>query len=198
MAEHLQSARDMQQAIAQGRLPQAHELAEWFANHPLDEPMRRAALRIANAPDIATAGAELGTFGKACASCHVATNAKPTFTYGPPPRERETEDSIAAQMERHQWAATRLWEGLIGPSEHEWLEGATVLAVDKIDVTKLTSGTSNSNAAALGERLQQQARDAQTLRGTTGRAEFYGRMMSTCAACHQIVRPYPVGLERRD
>ncbi|HTL31698.1 MAG TPA: hypothetical protein VL326_01160 [Kofleriaceae bacterium] len=195
-AEHLQSARDMQHAIADGRLLKARELAEWFAHHPLAEPIRGAALRIAKAPDVATAGGELGDFGKACAACHVASNAKVTFTYGPPPRELD--DSVAAQMERHQWGATRLWEGLIGPSENEWLEGATVLAVNKIDVSKMARGKPNAGVVALGQRLQQQAREAQTLRGTNARAEFYGRMMSTCAACHQMVRPYPVSLDRKD
>jgi len=188
MAEHLQSARDMQQAIADGRLSKARELAAWFANHPLDEeqPWRRyalalrgAALRIEKAREIEAAGAELGGFGSACASCHVAASVTPTFTYGPPPRELD--DSFGARMERHQWAAARLWEGLIGPSEHEWLEGATVLAT-----------------VGIGERMQEQAREAQTLHGPSERAQLYGRMMSTCAECHQRVRPYPVGLERKE
>jgi hypothetical protein len=205
MAEHLQTARDMQRAIAQGRLPKARELAGWFAQHPLDEKppwqkyafaMRGSALRIQAARDLATAGGELGTFGNACASCHVAAGVTPTFTYGPPPREDE--HSLEAQMERHQWAATRLWEGVIGPSDREWQEGATVLAVDKLDVSSMQHEKPNGYVVDLAEQLQQQARDAQTMHGTSDRAAFYGRMMTTCAACHQITRPYPVTAGRDD
>jgi cytochrome c556 len=199
MAEHLQSARALQQAIAHGRLRDARELAAWFASHPMREQapfqkhvmaMRGAALRIHDAQDVATAGGELGRLGTACASCHLEAGVTPTFTYGGPPREME--DSLEAQMERHEWAAIRLWEGVIGPSEREWSEGATVLAVDSVDVSKMTHEKPNADVVSLAERLQQQARQALTLDDPGERARFYGEMMTTCASCHQIVRPHPI------
>lgn len=162
---------------------------------PYLDDIRGAAIALEHAGDIASTGARLGRLGFACGSCHAAADARPTFSYGPPPRDVGSQD---AQMERHQWAAKRLWEGVIGPSDREWTEGATVLATDTLDVSKMVHEKPNADVAEFAERLRADASRAQSLRDHGERARFYGEMMSTCAGCHQIVRPYPVALGRED
>lgn len=205
MAEHLQTAHDLQLAIAQGRLANARSLAHWFASHPMQaqsgwrsyiDDMRDAAHEIERAQDVASAGLQLGRVGFACGSCHETSGGRPMFSYGPLPRE--VDDALDAQMERHQWAAKRLWEGVIGPSDREWMEGATVIAANILDVRRMAHEKPNAEVSALAERLQMYGRQAQDLRTLSERARFYGDMMSTCAGCHQILRPHPVGLGRED
>src|SRR5438046_1372265 len=96
MTEYLQGARDLQRAIAQGHLVNARALAAWFVSHPIEEQpgwhpylaeLRDASRQIAMAPDVATAGRQLGRLGAACESCHRAVGAIPTFTYAPPPQD---------------------------------------------------------------------------------------------------------------
>jgi len=44
----------------------------------------------------------------------------------------EGDSSLQLQMRRHQWAAARLWEGLIGPSNEMWSQGTGFLATTEL------------------------------------------------------------------
>ena len=205
MREHVDRADQLQAAIAQGRLADARDLAAWFATHEMDRPpgwgpyldeMRYAAHRIQKAPDVTAAGAALGRFGASCAACHVATGARPAFAYEPPPQDTST---IEAQMVRHEWAAARLWEGVVGPADALWSEGARVMWTARFDLAKLAHEKPNADVAALAEQLREQAATAISLGDPAARAQFYGEMMQTCASCHSIVRPQAVvHLEQRE
>jgi len=195
MAVHLEEAAGLQAAIARGRLVDARERARWFASHDMEAPlswrpylddMRYAAMRIARARDLATAGAQLGLLGRACGACHEAHAAMPAFHYDPPPSDGIT---LGAQMERHQWAAARMWEGVVGPADASWEEGARVMATARLDVSQAVHEKPNSDTFALAERLRELATQAIAITSRDERARFYGEMMETCASCHSIVRP---------
>lgn len=198
MAAHLDAAAGLQAAIAQGRLSDARDQAAWFATHDMDVPlewrpyvdeMRYAALRIKGADDLATAGLSLGRLGRACGACHEAMSARPALAYAPPPADGNTLD---AQMERHQWAAARLWEGVIGPADRLWLEGARVMTTTRFDIARSVHEKPNADVLELAERLHEQAKQAITLTDAAARAQHYGEMLDTCASCHSIVRTRPV------
>lgn len=204
MAAHRDAAGELQAAIADGRLVDARELATWFATHEMEvlpdwrpylEDMRTAALQIAHAGDLSTAGRHIGKLGGACSACHVAQGARLAFAPAAPPHDDGT---LESQMERHRWAAARLWEGLVGPADERWLEGARAMMTAPLDVAGSTHGKPNVEVVELGERLRDQARAAAELTSRSGRAQLYGEMMHTCASCHQIVRYAPVARKRSE
>jgi cytochrome c556 len=198
MAEHFAAAEALQKAIAQGRLSDARDEARWFASHDMEIPtswqpyvdeMRDAARRIVRSRDVASAGLQLGRFGRACSSCHQAHDAVLAFPDVPPPTDGQTQE---AQMRRHQWAAARLWEGLVGPDDRRWEEGARVMATTRFDASRAAHEKPNAEVIELAERLHDQATEAIAVRDSDARAALFGELMETCASCHTIVRPAPV------
>jgi len=198
MAAHYIAATELQAAIAQGRLSDVRDQAHWLMTHDMDGPpdwrphideLRDAAMRIWRSQDVPTAGVQLGRVGRACSACHEAQAARPALFYPPVPPDGDT---FEAQMERHQWAAARLWDGVVGPADELWQEGARVMATGRIDIAKLAHGKPNVEVIELAERLRAQATEASTISDRGARAAFFGNMMETCASCHSIVRPRPV------
>lgn len=86
---------------------------------------------------------------------------------------------MSAQMARHQWAADRLWEGIVGPSDSHWRSGLYVLAN-----THLTS--IEVDRPALANRMRTLALDAYNVpaKSLAERAATYGELLVTCAQCH--------------
>ena len=198
MARHFATAVELQTAIAQGRLADARDKARWFRTHEIvgspswgayiDE-MRGAALQIERAGDLPTAGSQIGRLGRACSACHEAERARVVFAGEPVPPAEGAPD---AQMARHAWAAARLWEGLIGPADERWEQGARVMATSPFDVAKSAHAKPNAEVVELAELLRAQATSAAAITDHDVRAVFFGHMMETCASCHSIVRAGPV------
>jgi len=191
-------AAQLQLAVSQGRLGDAHDLAAWFTTHemtdhigwrPYLDELRGAAQNIARANDLATAGVELGRLGHACGGCHQAAGVTVAVDDTTPPEDTST---LVAQMRRQQWAAARLWEGLSGPADRAWSEGANVMVATPFDIGSQMKDKPNVEAFELAERLQDQATHAVALRDLDARANHYGELMQTCAGCHRILRPLPV------
>jgi hypothetical protein len=204
MAVHYAAASELQAAIAQGRLADARDQAYWFATHEMDGPanwrpyideLRGAAMSIWRAHDVPTAGAQLGRLGRACSSCHEAEGGTVAFARAPIPAD---DDTVELQMALHQWAAARLWEGVIGPSDERWQQGARVMATGHFDAAKSVHEKPNVDVIELAERLRAQANEASTITDRSARAAFFGDMMETCASCHSIVRPSPVVSTRHE
>jgi cytochrome c556 len=196
MAAHLEAATALQTAVAHGRLVDARAHASWFGTHAMGDEwgegvseLRDAAAQIEHARDVPAAAAQVGRLGRACGACHEANHAAPAFGRVVAPTDVET---IEAQMARHQWAAARLWEGLVGPADKLWIEGAQVMATARLDVAKLAHEKPNVEVIELAERLHDQATHASELTAQDARAAAYGAMLTTCAGCHVIVRPRPV------
>ncbi|MCX5748484.1 MAG: hypothetical protein NT062_39035, partial [Proteobacteria bacterium] len=140
-------------------------------------------------PDLPTAASLAARLGRACSKCHEAHDGIVTFVWEPAP---EDAPALAAQMKRHQWAAARLWDGLVGPSDTMWSEGAHVLATTRLDAAQAVGRTHNADVAALAQKVRAIATRATTVDDHDARAQLYGELLSTCAACHQLVRPAPV------
>jgi len=199
MREHFATVSDLQRAVAAGRLPQAKADALWLIDHeepaklaawkPYIAELRTAALEVIAAPDLPSAAAITSRLGRACNHCHDATRAVVAFAWeAPPPDGRD----LAVQMRRHQWAAARLWEGLVGPSDTMWRGGAAVLATTQLDVASAGDGAPRGDIAALAKAVRELATTAATVDEPDARAKLYGELLSVCAGCHRLVRPEPV------
>jgi hypothetical protein len=196
-AHLLDTAAALQLAIAHGRLSDARDLADVLGDAPMpatlaayQTELRAATARVRRAPDVASAGAELGPLGRACGRCHEASRATLAFTFGEPPAAGA--GNVPAQMHVHQWAAQRLLEGLVGPADAAWHEGARVLADAPLEIRPMFQEVPITGVAALAERLGDQAREARDLPIDGPRARIYGEILRTCAGCHAIVRPRAV------
>ena len=198
MREHFAAISELQRMIARGHLDDAKRLATWLGDH--DEPMPAdwqpqidelhvAARAVAVAPDLAIAASHAARLGRACSKCHEIHNATVTFSWEPPPDEAA---DLPSQMKRHQWAAARLWEGLVGPSDELWKEGSSVLATAQLDAVQAAKGVARGDIAALAAHLRELADRAGKVTDHDARAALYGDLLSTCSGCHELVRPAPV------
>ncbi|MCA9621359.1 MAG: hypothetical protein KC731_20190, partial [Myxococcales bacterium] len=112
-------------------IPPAEAIAGLEDEARLPEPwktrvgeLKAASDRIRQAPDLPEAAAAMADIGKSCAGCHLELGG-PTFD--PEPEPVPPAGDLVARMKRHVWASERLWEGLVGPSEAAWREGAAAL-----------------------------------------------------------------------
>ena len=82
--------------------------------------------------------------------------------------------------------------GLVGPSDELWNEGAGVLATAHLDTMQVSGGATRGDISALAAHVRELAVRAVKVSDIDERAQLYGELLSTCAGCHQIVRPTPV------
>jgi cytochrome c553 len=172
---NLEDARALAGALAAVSAPPA--LDAWTRQTGL---VQDRALWLATATGIDEACRRLARLSEACASCHVDAGAVPRFDTPPKvPADRQTIDS---RMARHRWAADRVWEGMIGHADAPWRAGLDVLAATPPPFSPL-----DSDRVAMAKRLQELAMQASQRRmGDTlaERAQTYGELLVTCAACH--------------
>ncbi|HEY5922237.1 MAG TPA: hypothetical protein VIV11_11225, partial [Kofleriaceae bacterium] len=85
-------------------------------------------------------------------------------------------------MARHRWAADRMWEGMVGNADEPWRDGIEVLAQTPLQFTAI-----DADRSRLAKRLQllaDQARQRRSIDTVAERAQVYGEILVTCAACH--------------
>lgn len=118
-----------------------------------------------------------------CAACHRRADGWTiTAQLGTPPIDQPTP---AARMARHQWAADRLWEGMIAANDARWRAGLEVLAATPVPISHAVE------TPLYGPRLQATAKAA-LARGANATADdrtsTYGELLVTCAGCHRFLR----------
>lgn len=196
MHEHLERISAIKSYIIMGDLDGVREPAIWLADHqevaglpqnfePYIGLMRQYAREVDNAPDLKSAAISVSQMAKTCSNCHLVNDVHIEFGYDQAPAEWS--DTVS-HMQRHQWAADRLWEGLIGPSETAWNRGMDMLVdvplhSDDVTVEELPE----ADKAAL-DRIAVRIHDLAGL-GTIAttpdaRSEIYGEMLGLCAECH--------------
>ncbi|MCB9763324.1 MAG: hypothetical protein H6739_26395 [Alphaproteobacteria bacterium] len=126
--------------------------------------------------DLTATAAVVADASAACGDCHQAAGVQMLQDPAPPP---------ATAMLRHQWAAERLWEGLVAPSEDALRAGWEALVETPMLPAELGEAASSPEVVALEARVHQLAgRVAAHGTPRAARAEAYGELMATCAACH--------------
>ena len=196
MHEHLGRISTIKSQIIMGNLDGIREPAIWLADHEAVDGlpanfegfvglMRQYAREVNNATDLKSAAISVSGMAKTCSSCHLANEVAIEFGYDQIPAEWS--DTVS-HMQRHQWAADRLWEGLIGPSDTAWQRGIDMLT----DVPLQPDDVMNEDSADVdSEALDQLARRTHVLawqgaiaKTPTERSELYGEMLGLCAECH--------------
>lgn len=193
MKDHFTQAIRARDAIIRGDLAAMKEPATWLAEHKIAETlpgtwtphvgdMQNAARLALQANDLAAAADAVAAMGAACGSCHKALGASVDFSGKSPEGE---ESSVLAQMLRHRWAAERMWEGLIGPSDVAWNAGVAALQEAPLHPEMLADKKSPPQKVMdLATRVHAVGQQGKTASGSDARAKLYGEYVANCDACH--------------
>ena len=199
MHDHYDAVLKIQSAIIAGSLEDAREPARWLAEHeaPAGLParweefvnaMRTAARDTLNAQDVVSAASATSHLGLVCGDCHVTNNVSVEFeSVDRPP---DTGDP-RAHMLRHRWAADRMWEGLIGPSDVSWSRGANLLFESPMKPEALGGDAGDEALIGMSRRIHQLAANATAVSDYAERAGIYAEFLANCAACHQALHAGP-------
>ena len=151
---------------------------------PYIADLQEAARLTSQSDNLDLAATGVATMARVCGDCHANKASGPKFNDSDRRDERRLRrDSLDQRMQRHIWAADRMWEGLTGPSDAAWSEGAAALANAPAGAPRADPALPPKIVSALQEvrALGARALDAQTL---ADRADVYGLLLSTCANCH--------------
>lgn len=195
MLEHFARATQVQSAVVAGDFKRAAERSQWLVQHvppdslpkgwePYVQTLQELAMEVQHTTSIIVAAGATADMARACGDCHQQFEARTWFT---PSTEPPAGTSLVSRMARHQWAADRLWEGLIGPSDDAWYAGAEALAEAPLSAREVL-GEDEGSADYLTNRVHELGRQARKTARYQSRARLYGHLLSTCAECHNLYR----------
>lgn len=192
MAEHFGSSATMRRALVSGDLRAFRAAAATLSDKELSanlsdtwkphlEDMRAAARRARDAKTMGTATRALADVGRACGGCHEKLGG-PKLTVGAPPAGGS---GAKPHMARHAWAAARLWEGLMAPSNESWTKGAEVFT-DAPLAPEAVAGPQSvpPEVNELAKRAHQSGTRAHTAKDATARTKAVADVYGTCVGCH--------------
>jgi len=194
MHQHFSDVGEIQLALISGNLVATRELAkhvragfqgpqpEGWA--PFIERSVASAEMLEVTTDLTMAARLAATMANTCGDCHRAHQVTVVeHVAEPPPHEDE---KFSDFMVQHRWAADRMWEGLIGPSDEAWRAGAAVLATTALtaeDVGERLVLTPEIEALLI--QIRSDASAASSATSATARQDLYGSFLSGCASCHR-------------
>ena len=195
MWRHFNQVGQVQSAVIAEDLDAAKAAATWVAERdsindlasslrPFEVQLRKQARTASQAPTIAAAALATGEMGKSCGDCHQASGTPLKFNYvATPPK---SEQPVTAAMLRHQWGADRMWNGLIGNSDSAWVAGARALAEESTYSELFNPRSAKGDAMrGLAAAVRRLGREAAGTTDPNRRAQQYGELLGTCAACHR-------------
>ncbi len=186
MQHHMSSAETMRTALLRGEIVEARTAARWLDRHrehlqlrevwtPYAARMHGAAHDVAYASTLTEAVEGMANMARACGDCHQRLEVKMSFTDKPVAVE---EASLPAHGQPYSWAMGHLWEGMIGPSDARWDEGASILRAASFSNTPPSDRLDASETLAkLGARMG-------TTHDRSERSALLGEATSVCASCH--------------
>jgi cytochrome c553 len=201
MRGHFARAGELYAAVAAGDLAAVRVQAEAMRDEETGagmsarartyiEQLNAFAGLAARAPDVGTAASAVARVGATCGSCHRAMKRGPAYQPGSGPPAGAA--PVTARMIRHRWAADRLWEGLIGPSDTAWTAGASALIDAPLYTDALTRDVEQYEpVTALTWTVHDIGARALMESDLTARAALYGQLLGTCAHCHELLKIGP-------
>lgn len=199
MSEHFTRATQAREHLVAGRLDEARAELAWLAEHETfpGEPatygsfmsdMRTIAQTGMAARDAEGLAACIGGIGNTCGGCHQSLNIAALIpgSTGPAP---DNTGGVHGHASRHGWAVDHLWIGLVKPDDAAWQGGLEAIRTPVFDLEGLgVPEESAGTVAAYGMILSNMAQEHVGSVDASGRAELFGRVVSSCAGCHDAVR----------
>lgn len=192
MKEHFDAVARIKEAVVVGELATVSEQALALAetedpqSYPLDWRPHVVELLshtdgLAHAKTVQQAASGAAHLAGACGGCHTAIGARPEFGDAMEPSE---DDDVRARMERHQWAVDRMWEGIVGPSDEAWTQGASVFVGAPGCEGDFPEGEAGERKRLLCESVANLGRQAAGTPPGPERVTVYGDFLATCSGCH--------------
>lgn len=194
MAEHFADSVKIKEAVIAGDLSgiraPARRLLEpadaspeaWRPFITANAEFARAALAAKRLPGAAQAAAGLA---RTCGDCHAAMGAGPVFDL-PHDTPAPAAHDVHKHMQRHQWAADRMWDALVSRSEYAWMVGAITLTDAPMERDDINVDVElPDDLFDLGGEVHALGALAVETAGWNARADVYGKILITCAGCHQ-------------
>jgi hypothetical protein len=142
---------DMRMPARRLRDDEGHHPTTW---RPFIAANRAPRGRAPRHEDRRVAGAAAAGLARTCGDCHAAMGVGPRFD--PPHDMPAAADDPRQRMQRHQWAADRMWEAIIDRSEYAWMAGVAALAVAPLDRADLTRDVElTEDVLRLNERVHE-------------------------------------------
>jgi hypothetical protein len=137
------------------------------------------------AEDIEAAARAAAGLADTCGDCHAAVALDAPFTPPSPPPAITSRDP-RQRMRRHQWAADRMWEAMVGHSDAAWTAAAAALADPALARADFPPEVEvDADPEVVAQRLQALGASAARVSGWDDRAAVYGQFLATCAVCHE-------------
>jgi hypothetical protein len=204
-AAHGAAARD---AVARADLDAARVAAKALAELRVEvglapalrkdlDAMNEAARHLEAAETPREASRRLAALAQACGDCHATLGGGVGAASASEPPDDDL--GVRPRMKRHDWAVSRLWDGLVSPSDRSWKAGAHVLADAPLEPEPLTPGKSPvPEIGELATGVHELASHASVAKSSVDRTAILGQLMATCAACHQRLGGGPDGTAPRN
>ena len=196
MKEHFTRIVTIQQAVIRGDLEDVREPARWLAEHQttgdvaspsaaLLTNMRSVAKRASDAKTLPAAAGDAAALVATCGNCHAALSVRPKLP--PVPDVPAGATGTAEHMLEHQHAVDQMYQGLVGPSDDQWMKGAKELTASPLARNDLPRDPALTNDIAAAEaRTHQLAEKALQTKDMNGRAAIYGEIIAGCGQCHGL------------
>jgi len=192
MHQDLLRAVAIREAVIAGELADTRAPARWLADQVLDVPetwrphvaaMQAVAREVVDAADIKAAARATGQLARQCGACHTTVGARHDMSFPPaPPKGKGAQPAMIL----HQWAAERLYQGLVSNNDEAWRAGAAALVEAPLHVEEITADVElPEDLHGLAGTVRQLGARAAGTTDAAVRAEIYGELISSCAACHK-------------
>jgi len=194
MAEHFSSSAAMRDALVKGDLEAFRAAASTLSDKELSanlsdtwkphlEGMRTAAKSARDAKTIEAGAKAFAELGRACAACHEKIGGPKKLEIGEAPPGGS---GAKPHMARHHWAAARLWDGLMAPSQEAWTKGAEAFT-DAPLVAEAVAGPKSvpPEIDELAKRAHAFGHDAHKAKDAAARAKAVADVYGTCVGCHK-------------
>jgi len=192
MADHFASSVALRESLIKGDLDGFRAAAATLSDKELSanlsdtwkphlEGMRTAAKRARDAKTIDAGAQSFADVGRACAGCHEKLGG-PKVTVGDPPAPGS---GAKPHMARHHWAAARMWEGLMGPSQGAWTTGTEVFTDAPLQEEAIAGARSvPPEVNELAKRAHAFGQKAHDAKDSISRAKAVADVYGTCVGCH--------------
>lgn len=217
MQEHAALSVVARNALIRGNLPVAQQSMRklgFFMDHvPFPEEgkeyariTRELATEVREAADLEEACMAFARLSNACGQCHHALDRGPPIQLEPSP---DGED-LRMHMRRHYWAVERMWEALLSDSTSSFQAAAGLLAESPLhgpndpstasppgttrlayEVHDLAFAAAVEGKAREDEYVPKPGERLESKPTTRGQAEIFGRLLSACSQCHNLVDVNP-------
>lgn len=193
MHDHFTMALRARDGVIRGDLYQSQAPLIWLNQHtyqgelppawkPYVQRMQVAARDAIYADSVKDTAQAVAHLGSTCGACHRAFGRGPRVQASPPPPtvkvDARVSGALRPRMHQHAWAADRLWEGLIAPSEAAWSDGRNEL--HELTVERELSPALRDDLAKIHNLAQPLSGEPDDVQ----RSDRYAAIIATCGECH--------------